>query len=224
MKQMLPPATNIKENYANGQDDEQKLIQNLSLFLCTFLKEHGQLIEKDESIKPVLLAALHYLLLISEVDEVEIFKICLEYWGALAADLYREFPILSSPPSAIRPLHGMSFPPRRKLYQSVLTKIRYIMIGRMAKPEEVLVVENEQGEVVREFMKDTDSIQLYKNMRETLVYLTHLDCTDTERIMTEKLHNQVNGSEWSWRNLNTVSILILYYSYFYIIVIDIYVK
>ncbi len=42
------------------------------------------------------------------------------------------------------------------------------MISRMARPEEVLVVENEQGEVVREFMKDTDSINLYRNMRETL--------------------------------------------------------
>lgn len=42
------------------------------------------------------------------------------------------------------------------------------MIGRMAKPEEVLVVENDQGEVVREFMKDTDSMTLYKNMRECL--------------------------------------------------------
>ncbi len=79
------------------------------------------------------------------------------------------------------------------------------MISKMAKPEEVLVVENENGEVVREFMKDTDSINLYKNMRETLVYLTHLDYADTERIMTEKLLNQVNGSEWSWKNLNTVS-------------------
>ena len=27
---------------------------------------------------------------------------------------------------------------------------------------------------------------------------------DTESIMTEKLGNQVNGSEWSWKNLNTV--------------------
>ena len=42
------------------------------------------------------------------------------------------------------------------------------MISRMAKPEEVLVVENEQGEVVREFMKDTDAINMYKTMRETL--------------------------------------------------------
>lgn len=33
---------------------------------------------------------------------------------------------------------------------------------------QVLVVENDQGEVVREFMKDTDAINLYKNMRETL--------------------------------------------------------
>jgi len=68
----------------------------------------------------------------------------------------------------------------------------------------VLVVENDQGEVVREFMKDTDSINLYKNMRETLVYLTHLDFNDTEKIMTEKLANQVNGEEWSWKNLNTL--------------------
>jgi len=27
--------------------------------------------------------------------------------------------------------------------------------------------------------------------------------------MTEKLHNQVNGTEWSWKNLNTVSSLCL---------------
>ena len=66
------------------------------------------------------------------------------------------------------------------------------MISRMAKPEEVLVVENEQGEVVREFMRDTDVIFMYKNMRETLVYLTHVDYADTERIMTQKLANQVS--------------------------------
>jgi len=41
-------------------------------------------------------------------------------------------------------------------------------------------------------------------MRETLVYLTHLDYVDTERIMTERLQNQVNGNEWSWKNLNTL--------------------
>lgn len=78
------------------------------------------------------------------------------------------------------------------------------MIGKMARPEEVLVVENENGEVVREFMKDTDAINMYKVMKETLIHLTQLDPEDTEQIMTQKLQKQVNGEEWSWKNLNTL--------------------
>ncbi|KAL0169967.1 hypothetical protein M9458_034563, partial [Cirrhinus mrigala] len=156
LKQMLPLNTNIRLAYANGKDDEQNFIQNLSLFLCTFLKEHGQLIEKRLNLRETLMEALHYMLLVSEVEETEIFKICLEYWNHLAAELYRE-----------RSQH-FDVPPRRQLYLPVLSKVRLLMVSRMAKPEEVLVVENDQGEVVREFMKDTDSINLYKNMRETL--------------------------------------------------------
>lgn len=68
----------------------------------------------------------------------------------------------------------------------------------------VLIVENDEGEVVREFMKESDTIVLYKSMRELLVYLTHLDVIDTEQILTEKLSKQVDGSEWSWNNLNTL--------------------
>lgn len=195
LEMMLPLQTDIKSAYACGQDQEQNFIQNLALFLCTFLKEHGNLAETQTNVE-VLRNALRYLVLISEVEEVEIFKICLEYWNSLAAELYREVPFASPTP--------IFFGTRRALYQDVLNKVRYIMISRMAKPEEVLVVETDNGEVVREFMKDTDSINLYKNMRETLVYLTHLDYTDTERIMTVKLQNQVNGTEWSWKNLNTL--------------------
>jgi exportin-1 len=53
-------------------------------------------------------------------------------------------------------------------------------------------------------MKESDTIVLYKSMRELLVYLTHLDVNDTENILTEKLAKQVDGSEWSWNNLNTL--------------------
>lgn len=203
LEQMLPLETNIRDAYAFGQDEEQNFIQNLAMFLCTYLKEHGGLVEKKQ-LDDTLLKALHYLVLISEVEEVEIFKICLEYWNGLAADLYRDNPFMPTTPIFGLKNNSRSIGPRRAFYCQVLTKVRYIMISRMAKPEEVLVVENENGEVVREFMKDTDSINLYKNMRETLVYLTHLDYADTEKVMTEKLQNQVNGSEWSWKNLNTL--------------------
>ncbi|XP_074650496.1 exportin-1-like [Tubulanus polymorphus] len=200
LKRMLPVTTNIKEAYQQGRDDEQNFIQNLSLFLFSFLKEHGKLIEKKVDMHSLLLDSLSYLILISEVEETEIFKICLEYWNTLASDLYRE----NCPFNSMIGKTLTDVPFRRQLYMPVLSKVRRIMISRMAKPEEVLVVENDQGEVVREFMKDTDSITMYKNMKETLVYLTHLDYNDTEKIMTEKLHNQVNGTEWSWKNLNTL--------------------
>uniref|UniRef100_U5ELY4 Exportin-1 n=1 Tax=Corethrella appendiculata TaxID=1370023 RepID=U5ELY4_9DIPT len=187
--QMIPTTTNMNQIYATGSDDEQCFVQNLAMFLCTFLRVHAQLVEKRET-SDALNKALVYLVMISEVEDVEIFKICLEYWNSLAADLYKESTYTQSV--------------RRTFYAKILSKVRYIMISRMAKPEEVLVVENENGEVVREFMKDTNSINLYKNMRETLVYLTHLDYFDTERIMAEKLSNQVNGTEFSWKNLNTL--------------------
>ncbi|XP_067943682.1 exportin-1-like [Watersipora subatra] len=211
LKQMMPSNTNLREAYQQGKDDEQNFIQNLALFLVAILKEHGGRSFEAEGLKETLREALHYLILISEVEEVEIFKICLDYWNTLAAELYRETPATGASQSPLLLIGGlmssmrqMEMSPRRALYNPTLSKLRRVMISRMAKPEEVLVVENEQGEVVREFMKDTDSINLYKNMRETLVYLTHLDYGDTEMIMTEKLHNQVNGTEWSWKNLNTL--------------------
>lgn len=79
-----------------------------------------------------------------------------------------------------------------------------LVCSKMPKPEEVLIVENEHGEIVRETMKDTDAIQLYLSMRHCLVYLTHLDPADTQVIMLHKLSRQIDGSEWSWRNLNTL--------------------
>ena len=68
--------------------------------------------------------AHHYLLLISEVEETEIFKICLEYWNTLSSELYRESPFPSTPSSPL--LLGSansSVPPRRQLYLQVLSRV-----------------------------------------------------------------------------------------------------
>jgi exportin-1 len=87
----------------------------------------------------------------------------------------------------------------------VLSKARQVIISRFAKPEEVLITEDENGEVVREYVKDTEGTALYKLMRETLVYLTHLDSVDTQEIMLSKLRSQVDGTGWSRHTLNSLS-------------------
>jgi len=51
---------------------------------------------------------------------------------------------------------------RRQLYAGSLSKLRTLMICRMAKPEEVLIVEDENGNIVRETLKDNDVLVQYK--------------------------------------------------------------
>ncbi|KAF9500336.1 hypothetical protein BDN71DRAFT_1440340 [Pleurotus eryngii] len=213
VNRMIPPSTNIAQAYANAGDSGQELVLNLALFLCNFLSTHLRAVE-TESNRDVLLNAHLYMVKISQVDEREIFKICLEYWLKLVTELYDEIqslPIGESgllmglslgPGGSAGVLNGMSL--RKNIYSDVLSNLRLVVIERMVKPEEVLIVENEEGEIVREFMKESDTIVLYKSMRELLVFLTHLDVADTEAMMTEKLAKQVDGSEWSWNNLNTL--------------------
>jgi exportin-1 len=64
-------------------------------------------------------------------------------------------------------LHGMvglgsQILQRRQLYATPMSKLRMLMICRMAKPEEVLIVEDENGNIVRETMKDNDVLVQYK--------------------------------------------------------------
>lgn len=101
-----------------------------------------------------------------------LLKICLDYWNWLTLELFRESPFETCDHPLIESLKRLRDnqceTPRRQIYVKVLSQLRLLMIGRMAKPEEVIVVVNDNNEPVRELVKDTDSLVLYKTMRETL--------------------------------------------------------
>ncbi|KAL7276552.1 Karyopherin transporter [Rhizina undulata] len=218
---IIPLSTDLRIIYPTSNSRDQEFIQNLALFLCNFFTPHLKLIENLPN-KDYLTHSHFYLIRISQIEDREIFKICLEYWNKLVQELYEEmqsFPIaeispllsltqlgggLSGGGGAVHPNLHANYPLRKHLYGNVLSNLRQVMIERMVRPEEVLIVENDEGEIVREFVKESDTIQLYKTTRECLVYLTHLDVIDTENIMSDKLAKQVDGSEWSWSNCNTL--------------------
>ncbi|RKP13231.1 putative CRM1-nuclear export factor, exportin [Piptocephalis cylindrospora] len=211
---LVPISTDIEQVYANSSDRDQEFIQNLALFFTNILQYHLRAIEKHPN-KDNLMLAHQYLIKISRVEEREVFKVCLEYWNKVVSELYLELKSTSSHQdmtermalgAAMGSREAVASPgtaaSRRDMYSPILQALRVVMIERMVKPEEVLVVENDEGEIVRESLKESDTIVLYKSQREVLVYLTHLDAYDTEKIMTEKLGRQMDGSEWSWVNLN----------------------
>mmetsp|Transcript_24446 Transcript_24446/g.36925 ORF Transcript_24446/g.36925 Transcript_24446/m.36925 type:complete len:1073 (-) Transcript_24446:298-3516(-) len=200
---VFSPETNLERAFENGSEEDQFFIQRLALFLNGFFKAHLKLMETPES-QSALMTGLTYLVRVSEVRDTEIFRICLETWHMLSEDLYKSEHDTFANKSPLHLNNGNSLRSRKYIYAPVLTGVRQVMIASMAKPEEVLIVEDENGDIVRETTKDTDVIAQYKTMRDSLVYLTHLNCEDTEAIMLNKLTEQVEGTNWSWNNLNTL--------------------
>ena len=212
LSEVFSTETNLGPAYENGTEEDCIFIQRLALFLSGFLKSHLAVLEKTQS-QQSLIQGLFYLVRVSEVPDTEIFRICLEAWHMLAQDLYKSenrfasgANHMSNPLLRIgdRPNGNVDGGSRKFMYGTVLSGVRQVMIAKMAKPEEVLIVEDENGDIVRETTKDTDVIAQYKTMRETLVFLTHLNYEDTESIMLAKLTEQVDGTNWSWNNLNTL--------------------
>lgn len=201
---LLTAETDISKVYAQGDPTATEFVVHLTLFICGFLKAHLELMENgDQNTQRMLGVSLNLLLRLSQVDEREIFKICLEYWIHLVTQLYDTMKF-TMPRTPLLVGLKQETSPRLRMYADILSNLRRVMISKMAKPEEVLIVEDENGQIVRESMKDTDSIVLYKNMRECLIYLTHLDPSDAQDTMLHKLSKQVDDSEWSWHNLNTL--------------------
>ncbi|KAM3583599.1 Karyopherin transporter [Umbelopsis sp. WA50703] len=201
INKMVPITKDFQACYASGNDSCDEFLLHLALFLTSFLSAHVKVIEEKYPNPKLLINAHVYLLKISRVQDREIFKICLEYWRLLVQSLYEDYRTKLID-SNMQPESQHTSRARKILYKDVLTNLRLLMIERMVKPEEVLIVENEEGEIVREFMQECDTIVLHKSMKEVLVYLTNLDVKDMERIMTRKLAKLMDGSEWSWTNLN----------------------
>lgn len=217
----LSASTSLRKSYRIANSNDQSFLQDLAMFLCTFLNNHLHALEASSNLKELLLVSLEYLIELSRIEERELFKTCLDYWSSFVHGLFEEIQNLSSsemtPMMQLNPNNRLlgangapdpdvlsQFPLRQHKYKDMLSKLRLVIIENMVRPEEVLIVENDEGEIVREFVRESDTIQLYKSMREVLVYLTHLNVVDTEQIMMAKLARQLDDSEWSWHNINTL--------------------
>lgn len=178
----------VVQLYESGSTVNQDYVSYLASLLTTFLRQYYMHISYDDS----LLLVTHELLIgISNVYDKELFKSCVEYWGWLG-DLM---------------VYGRASSVKRNMMvklNRILSDVRYVLIKRMAKPEEVVLVDDE-GELRREHMADVEELHLYTLMREALFLLARFDPMDTLKIMVNLMQRQLDRSEWSWHNCNTLS-------------------
>eukprot|EP00796_Vickermania_ingenoplastis_P010057 gene10057-7027_t len=178
----------IVQFYESNPSQNYDYVLSLNGMLTSFMKNYYSRVYYNSQ----LILGIHALLVgMSNIFEKELFKACVEYWWWLG-----EFLLRSPPSSAKKSL--LAILPR------TLSDVRYVLIKRMAKPEEVIIVVDEL-EVRRESLQDVEELEMYKLMREALVFLTNLDSRDTREIMINLMQRQLDRSEWSWHNCNTLS-------------------
>lgn len=165
----------LQQAYENGSDTDCWFVQRLALFLGTYLKSFLSFFEAPngqiqpmhngmDSTQPqllyheIVLESLHMMLRVSEVEDEEVFKTCLEFWSHFAKELYIadvQFKTSAGSTSGTSgqtvfgnsgSMGSSSLPPtpstlyarpKHAVFEQVLHNLRIIVIDRMAKPEEV---------------------------------------------------------------------------------------
>lgn len=143
-----------------------------------------------EFVKQYTSRGLHYLIQSTNIPEDELFKICLEFWHFWTMDilqktrsnLFGEQGQQSTPFTDI-----MSSFMHAQVYPEVLAQLRETMVDTMAKPKEVLVVIDENGEAVEVNFDDVENIHIYERMREVLVCLTNIDNDSMDKTIQKRL-------------------------------------
>lgn len=162
--------------------------------------------------------ALQYLVQLSQIPEDELFKICLDFWNFFCENVMvkvkghqyfaqldeRGFPVYNGQHflNFSGSLLGGNFL-QSQVYPPVLEAVRQTLVDNMVKPKEVLVVQDENGEAVEEVFDDTETISIYEQMRETLIYLTNIDTQAMDKVIQERL-DKLTGDKayFSFERLN----------------------
>eukprot|EP00756_Hemistasia_phaeocysticola_P006206 Hpha_TRINITY_DN13728_c0_g1::TRINITY_DN13728_c0_g1_i1::g.142264::m.142264/K14290/XPO1, CRM1; exportin-1 len=180
--------------------DPEAFISNLAEFFTSFHRNHLAVLEGvlanqqnplSQQVGMAVQAGHMYLVATSYFYNEEVFKTCVEYWRWFAVNLHSSLNPQMAPSVVWGPIpampYGTPYPthPRVTHYEPISQLARQVLTKRMTRPEEVIVFEDENGEVVHQQMKDVAAIAFYEVMREALVYLTHLNPTSTEALMIE---------------------------------------
>jgi exportin-1 len=133
----------IPKIHKNGNSIDQEFIQILGIFLTTTFRNHIEMLEKDSELTEAIKSSHYILIEISKIEEIEVFKNCLEYWIFLCSGIYHSSKNIQNKEEnffnnrSLLLLENNNEDQRNKFYEDILSSLRTVLVSRMAKPEEV---------------------------------------------------------------------------------------
>lgn len=178
----------------------------LGLLLSEFLKNQIQKVETlitnnpnqfTSNLQIATAKSLDYLIQLSNIPNDELFRVMMEFWHDFTyyilvttkgKDMFSgtgDQNLMNLQTDSL----VLNSALRTDIFPTYCDRLCITMINHMAKPEEVLVVIDENGNAVEELITDSETVSLYNTMRANLVYLTNIDSKRVYDIMTSKLEH-----------------------------------
>lgn len=148
---------------------DKRFIETLIYSLSAYFGKFGEYIEKSSN-RDQIGIALFWIVSIMKFssNETDNFISCCEMWANIAKRAFVDNVALGD------------------VYKPYFEQVRRVMIEKMARPEEIIMVEDEAtGEMIKEKTRNSASLALYNIMKETMIYLTNLDPDDTMKAFNE---------------------------------------
>ncbi|KAI9497130.1 armadillo-type protein [Zychaea mexicana] len=185
IREMISMNGDITGLYRNENLNGEDIMYNYTLFVTTSLSCHGEAVA---ALDVQLLQQLHQDLLVLSTldDDMEIWRMCAEYWVYLSSDKCSYM----------------------KQCNYIFRELRRITIGRIPNPDNVLLIdEEEDGIISREFVESSENPETFKITKHLLCNLVRMDVeNDTESALRERLaRNQTDSFVQWWKNLCQVS-------------------
>lgn len=89
-------------------------------------------------------------------------------------------------------------------YSAILDKVRSSLIEKMIRPSEVKM-DVEDGELIYDQVTGTIYTSIFETMKDTLIFLTHLNPAKTQERMIHLLNTQMKDEHWNVNLLNSTS-------------------
>merc|ERR1719361_1918232 len=168
-----------------------KFIQTLTNLLFNFLRFHHNILEDfNNGSRDGLKAALKLMLNITSVDNQTLFEISVEVWEFLVRNLKKRLPTKTLLNTQYDKLNGGKYQinaPLYQLYKDALHSLKEILMRKLPRPKEVLVVKDDNNNVIKQEMKDTFMLSMHKSMSLILFNLSTIDPGDTRIVIGDKL-------------------------------------
>ncbi|KAK6090817.1 hypothetical protein P3W45_000062 [Vairimorpha bombi] len=177
--------------FRHMEASEKNFIFKISQLFASLFEVYVTLLE-SRNVQTTRIA-LQHMIQFSRIDDSKIFLVLFEMWNKLVFDLYTEFPFINKEPK--RSL-------RRFEYKGVLVQLLNCLVEKMPRPQEVFIVVNEYGEIIKNKLIETDQIEFYKKMKSCFYHLAFLIEDDMKRYFITKTGAQLEESEWDWSKGN----------------------